>query len=113
MERIIQVNNIIKNIILFILGYCFYIAIEITYRGTSYILMGLIGAIAFVLIDKINDYISWDLDLLLQGCMGSALITFFELIVGEFALSNPELLPRMWNYSNMPFNFDGVICLPF
>ena len=35
-----------------------------------------------------------------------------ELVIGEIALRTP-LLPVMWDYSNIPLNFDGVICLPF
>ena len=51
------------------------------------------------------------MDLLLQGCIGSALITTMELIVGEYIKINR--LQEMWNYSNMMLNFDGVICLPY
>lgn len=104
-------NNIYKKIVLFLVGYCAYIAIEVSYRGWSGIVSGVMGGVAFVLIDAINDEISWDVDLLIQGIMGSAIITFFELTVGELIKIN-GLLP-MWNYSNMPLNFDGVVCLPF
>lgn len=105
-------NKVYKNIILFIVGYCIYIAIEVTFRGISYPLMGICGGIAIVLLDKINDYISWDMDILIQGLLGSALITGFELIIGEVSL-HTNLLTVMWDYSNMPLNYDGVICLPF
>ena len=103
---------LLKNIILFLVGYCAYIAIEVTYRGSSYVLMGICGGLAVVIIDKINNYISWDMDILIQGIIGSAVITLFELIIGETAL-HTNLIPVMWNYSNIPLNFDGVICLPF
>ena len=103
---------LLKNIILFLVGYCTYIAIEVTYRGSSYVLMGICGGLVVVIIDKINNYISWDMDILIQGIIGSAVITLFELIIGETAL-HTNLIPVMWNYSNIPLNFDGVICLPF
>lgn len=103
---------IIKNMILFAVGYCVYIAIEVTYRGFSYPLMGLCGGLALMIMDKINDYISWDVDIIIQGSIGSIIITFFELIIGEISLRT-ELLPIMWNYSNVPLNFDGVVCVPF
>ena len=51
------------------------------------------------------------MDLLLQGCIGSLLITTMELIVGEYIKINR--LQEMWNYSNVMLNFDGVICLPY
>ena len=43
--------------------------------------------------------------------LGSAIITAFELIIGELSLNN--ILPMMWDYSNLPFNYKGIICLPF
>lgn len=103
---------IIKNIILFAVGYCVYIAIEVTYRGFSYPLMGLCSGLALMIMDKINDYISWDIDVIIQGSIGSIIITFFELIIGEISL-HTDFLPIMWDYSNVLLNFDGVICLPF
>lgn len=101
----------LRKTILFLIGYCAYIAIEVSYRGWSGIISGLMGGVAFVLIDSINDEISWDLDLLLQGIIGSAIITYLELVVGEFLKVNH--FHQMWNYGNMPLNYDGVICLSF
>lgn len=105
-------NNLIKNLVLFTVGYCAYIAIEVTYRNVSYPIMGVCGGLSIVLLDKINDYISWDTDIILQGLCGSVLITLFELIIGEIALRT-SLLEVMWDYSNVILNFDGVICFPF
>ena len=68
------------------------------------------GGLAVVIIDKINDRISWDMDLLLQGLIGCAIITFMELVVGVFA--NICNYP-MWDYSNLPLNYRGIICVPF
>ena len=104
-------NNVIKYITLFLVGMCVYITIEVFFRGYSYPLCGFMGAIDFILIDKINNKISWHMDLLLQGIIGSAIITFTELIVGE--IDKHILHIGMWDYSNMLFNFDGVICLEF
>lgn len=107
-----MIMKINKSILLFLVGYCTYISIEVTYRNISYPIMGICGGLAILLLDKINDNISWNVDLCLQGLCGSALITFFELIIGEIAL-HTSLLPVMWDYSNVSLNFDGVICLPF
>lgn len=100
-----------KFLTLFLVGYCAYLAIEVTWKGNSHILMGVVGGISFLLFDQINNKISWDLDLILQGCIGSAIVTSFELVIGEGLKYLNQ--PPMWNYSNMPFNYDGVICLPF
>lgn len=105
-------KHLVKNMLLFALGYCVYIAIEVTYRGYSHVLMGICGGLAIMLIDKINDYISWDMDILIQGGIGSLIITAFEFVIGEISL-HTDYLPIMWDYSHVPLNFDGVICLPF
>lgn len=104
-------NKVNKSAVLFITGFCLYITIEVLYRGYSYPLMGLCGGLAFILIDKINDKISWDIDILIQGLIGSAIITLFELIIGEISLRG--YLPMLWDYSNLPLNYKGIICFPF
>lgn len=104
-------NFNLKNAILFLVGFCVYITIEVCFRTYSFPAMGLCGGLAIVILDKLNDRISWDLDILIQGLFGSLLITFFELIIGVLSLNG--YLPIMWDYSNMPLNYLGVICVPF
>lgn len=100
-----------KCVFMFIFGFMAYITIECLFRGYSFPAMGLCGGIVFVLLDKINDKISWDIDILVQGMMGSVLITFLEFIIGEMSLRG--LIQPMWNYTNLPLNYKGIICLPF
>lgn len=96
---------------MFLVGYFCYMGIEVMFRGYTYILMGITGGIAFIIIDKINNIFSFDMDVLLQSTIGSAIITLFELVIGlGLKFFN---LPAMWDYSNLPFNYKGVICLPF
>jgi len=73
--------------------------------------MGICGGVILIILDYINERISWDVDLIIQGLIGSALITMFEFIIGVIHLAFN--LPLMWNYSDMPFNFIGIICLPY
>lgn len=103
--------ELFKNAVLFTVGFFGYMAIEICFRGYTYTSMGLCGGIAIILLDKVNSRISWDIDFLLQGAIGGVLITIMELIIGE--LYKSLSLEPMWDYSNIPFNIDGVICLPF
>ena len=101
----------LRQLVLFIVGFCIYITIEVCYRGYSYPLMGLCGGIILLMIDCINEKISWNTDILLQGCIGSIIATLFEFIIGSICLVyNFEL---MWDYTNVPLNFNGIICLPF
>lgn len=102
---------LIKNGALFLTGFCIYITMEVLFRGYSYPLMGVVGGISLVLIDKINDYISWDLDLIIQSILGGIIITGLELIVG--LIDKHYLFIDMWDYSNLAFNFEGKICLLF
>ena len=103
--------NVLKKVIMFLIGYCLYVAIEVTYRGYSFWLMGVVGGIMFLLLDQINNKISWDVDILFQGTIGSLIITFFEYVIGELFLNG--VLPVMWDYSNVFLNYKGIICLPF
>ena len=104
-------SKLIHKLILFICGFCLYITIEMCFRGYSFVLMGICGGIAFILLDCINRVLPWNTDILIQGGIGSIIITLMELIVGE-CLKLFGFSP-MWDYSNMFFNFDGVICLEF
>jgi uncharacterized membrane protein len=105
-------KRLLKTVIIFCVGFCGYLLLEIIFRGHTYAMSGILGGISIVLIDKLNDWISWDVDILLQGVIGSCIITYFELIVGELAKQS-GLLPIMWDYSNVVLNYDGVICAPF
>ena len=104
-------KKIHKILFLFIIGFMTYITIEVCWRGYSFPLMGLCGGIAFVLIDRINNEISWDVDILIQGLIGSLIITFMEFVIGNLSLLG--IVETMWDYSNVPFNYKGIICLPF
>ena len=104
-------NNLLRLAVIFIIGFCFYIAIEVCFRGYSYPLMGICGGVILLILDYINERISWDMDLILQGMVGSFFITLFELIVG-IVLKSFDFSP-MWDYSDIPFNFMGIICLPY
>ena len=102
---------IFKNVVLFSVGVITYMLIEFVWRGYTFFEMGICGGITILLLDKLNDYISWDMDILLQGCIGSVLITGMEFIIGNLYLAG--LVPKMWDYSNVWFNYKGIICLPF
>lgn len=103
---------VFKKIILFLTGFCIFITIEVLFRQYSYVWSGVLGGISMLLLDKINDNISWDLDLFWQAMIGGTEVTILELITGLIAKYTP-LLPIMWDYNNLPLNFDGIICVPF
>lgn len=53
-----------QHLIIFLVGYFVYIGLEVTARGNSYPLMGVVGGISLIVCGCINDEISWDIPLL-------------------------------------------------
>lgn len=104
-------KDTLRYVVLAILGFSLYCGIEILFRNQSYRVSGLMGMVALLLLDGINDRISWDIPLVVQCGMGGLLITLMELLVG---LADKFIWHiGMWDYSNIPLNFMGVICVPF
>lgn len=98
-----------SKLLLFVVGMCVYTTIEVLFRGYSYRLMSLVGGISLLILDAINDRVSWTIPLVIQMVIGGIAITILELISGEFGLH--VLGIRMWDYSNqwMPL-CDNFIC---
>ena len=69
------------------------------------------SGICFLLIGGINEFFNWRMSLVLQGVIGAAAVTVVELAFG--LVLNVWLGLGVWDYSNMPLNFMGQICLPF
>lgn len=95
----------------FTFGAMAYITIEVLYRGYSYPLMGVCGGVAVVFLDLLGRRGICGEEILLKGAAGAALITALELGIG--LLSRGGALPVMWDYSSVPLNYRGLICLPF
>lgn len=104
-------TNVIKPFILIAIGGLIYSFIEIIYRGYTHWTMVLVGGLAFYLIGRINEHIEWDMPIYKQMAIGSAIITTLEFITG--GIVNLILEWNVWDYSNMPLNILGQICLPF
>lgn len=106
-----KLKAIMKHAVLALCGGCVYFLIEMVWRGYSHWTMAVLGGICFVLIGDINEFIPWNMPLILQGAIGSGIVTILELISG--IVLNLWLGLGIWDYSNMPLNFLGQICLPF
>ncbi len=100
-----------KNAFLFAIGGLVYYLIEILWRGYSHISMFVIGSICFVLIGLINEYLSFDTPLWKQQLIAAAIVTGIELIAG--LILNVWLQLGIWDYSNLPFNLFGQVCLQY
>lgn len=98
-----------KYLILFSVGALAYMTIEMCFSGSTHWTMGILGAICFILIGLINSY--FDLPLYKQMLMGTVIVTALEFTAG--IILNLWLHLNIWDYSTLPFNILGQICLPF
>ena len=106
-----KLKAILKHAVLALCGGCVYFLIEMVWRGHIHWTMAVLGGVCFVLIGDINEFIPWNMPLILQGAIGSGIVTVLELVSG--IILNLWLGLGIWDYSNMPFNLLGQICLPF
>lgn len=109
MKRIFTI--IAKYLFLFGIGGGVYILIELLYRGYSHWTMLILGGLSFVLVGILNEFFSWKMPIELQMLIGGGTITLLELVMG--IIVNIKLHWNIWDYSDMPINFKGQICLTF
>lgn len=106
-----MLNNFVKSILLFFVGGLLYYLIEVVWRGYSHWTMYCLGGLCFVCIGLINEILPWEMPLWKQGIIGALLITVLEYAVG--CIVNIGFGWNVWDYSDVPFNIQGQICLPF
>lgn len=97
-------------ILIFSLGAILYNLIEILFRGYTHWSMSIAGGIA-VLILYVVDFKLTSKSILLRCLIGCLTITAIEFIAG--CIVNIWLGMDVWDYSDLPLNFLGQICLPF
>lgn len=100
----------IRPLILFGIGGLIYALLEIIARGRTHWTMFIVGGVAFFLIGCINEKYR-SMTLVKQMVIGALVITLLEFVCG--CIVNLCLGWNVWDYSNMPFNLLGQICLPF
>lgn len=101
----------LKPLILFGVGGFLYVAIELMWRGRSHWTMFVVGGICFVLVGMINELFTFDMSLIKQMVISALIITLVEFISG--CVINLLLSWNVWDYSELPLNIAGQICLPF
>ena len=100
-----------KYLFLGVIGSIIYMSLEILWRGYTHWTMGVLGGICFICLGLINELLSWKTPLVLQMFIGSTMITILEFITG--CIVNLWLGWNVWDYSDLPLNLLGQICLPF
>ena len=101
---------------LFVTGGALYYTIEFIWKnfiicGNCHWSMFILGGLCFIAIGSLNEYIPWEWSLIKQGIIGAIIITSLEFVFG--LIFNIWLQLDVWDYSHLPLNFMGQICLPF
>ena len=112
MERLRTILQwIMKKFILFNIGGMVYYTLEVLWRGYSHWTMYCLAGLCFLIIGELNEGFEYEDPLVYQMVSGALIITFMEFMFG--VLLNIILGLHIWDYSDMPFNVLGQICLPF
>ena len=102
---------LLKYLFLFWFGGSTYVTFEVLWRGYSHWTMLLLAGFLFIISDLLNEIWSWSFSLRLQIIIATLIATLSELMTG--LVVNVKLGWDIWDYSNVPFNFMGQICLPY
>lgn len=102
---------VLEYLFLLILGGAIYYGIECLWRGYSHITMFFVGGMAFILIGLINEIVDWNMLFWWQMTIGDVCVLILEFTFG--VIFNIILGLNVWDYSDLPFNILGQICLLF
>ena len=97
-----------KQAVLFYLGGCAYMGLELLWRGRSHGSMCIAGGTCFLLIGQLNQ-VKPRLPLPLRAVAGAGIVTMVELGIGLLCNRNYEV----WDYRERAGNFLGQICPAF
>lgn len=97
-----------RKILLFYIGGCAYLALELTARGRTDSSMFVAGGLCFLLVGRLND-IQPRLPWIPRAIVGAVIITMVEFWVG-LAVNRDY---HVWDYRGEPGNFLGLICPKF
>lgn len=92
----------------FVIGAAGYGLVEILWRGHTHWSMLIAGGICFVLFSLIEERFT-HLRQLYKCILCSGAVTLVELVFG--CIFNLLLHQQVWDYSRIPFNLAGQICL--
>lgn len=94
-----------KQSVLFYLGGCAYMGLELIWRGRTHGSMFAAGGTCFLLIGHLN-HVRPRLPLPLRAVAGAGIVTMVELAAGLISNRSYEV----WDYRQQPGNFLGQIC---
>lgn len=98
-----------KEAVIFYIGGMFYCTVELLWRQWTHGSMFLLGGLCFYLVGGLDK--RFRIPVLAQMLLGALIVTFFEFWTG--ILVNRVMHLNVWDYSHVPMNFMGQICVPF
>ena len=98
-----------KYMILFAIGGMAYFLLEVLVRGYSHYSMFLCGGACFLCGGLLNENMKIKMSFISQMVLSALIITALEFITG--LIVNIWLKMDIWDYSQLPYNFMGQICL--
>ena len=105
------IANFFKYLLIWEIGGITYYTVEILFRGYSHESMFILGGLCLVFIGLLNEIFSFNMYFELQVIIGDIIVVGLEFVTG--LIVNIWLGLGVWDYSNMPFNFMGQVCLLF
>ncbi len=99
-----------RYVAIFLLGALGYSSLEVMWRGYTHWTMSLCGGFCFLLIYFLNINLAHE-SIFFRCLAGALVITATELVAG--VTINIVLGWNVWDYSSVPLNFIGQICLPY
>lgn len=97
--------------LLFLTGSCAYPTLEMIWRGHTHYSMAIAGGLCLTLINRVCCGRLAHKGLPLRCLAGAGIITGVEL--GTGLIVNDLLDFGVWDYSNLPLNIMGQVCLPY
>lgn len=98
-----------QGLFAFLMGYFCYSLIEILIRGYTHWTMALTGGTVLAILYAVNS--SRTMTLIKSCFIGAVIITAVEFAVG--VVVNIIFGWNVWDYTDIPLNLFGQICLPF
>lgn len=100
-----------RQLVIFLMGGFIYGLIEIVYRGHTHPSMFITGGLCLVWVGGLNSFFKKTISVPMQMIMGALIITSAEFVCG--VIVNIGFKMEVWDYSNLPFNIMGQVCLLF
>ena len=112
-----KLSNFLQSMLMWTWGGTLYFFMEVVYKtltGNPDHISWTMIIVAFILcipLERFGDELPWEMPMILQTIICAVAITITELISG--LILNVWLGLHVWDYSELPFNFMGQICLQF